>query len=340
MSDDMLETNVTYEELAELEKDFDEVETEILRKQYALSVPLYEKRQKIISQIPNFWALVLEAAPLELDQYIQPSDSAVLASSLKNLEVDRFEIKKDPSKGNPHSVSIKFEFSENEWFKNEVLEKKFWFRHAKDGWSGLVSEPVKINWKKDKDLTEGLTDAAFKLWEAEKKTANGSSAKGKDKKEPIQEHKDLVKLVEDSTEGSMSFFAWFCFRGRDVSAEESVEAEKEEKERREKIKKGEKVESKEDDDDDDDEEESWLEREFFPQGEELAVSLSEDIWPGAIKYFTQAQEQEALSEADFEDDEDDDDDEEMNIDELKKLVAKKEEEEDADSDRPAKKRKA
>jgi len=41
--------------------------------------------------------------------------------------------------------------------------------------------------------------------------------------------------------------------------------------------------------------------EIFPDGEELALAFADDLWPGAIKYFTQAQEQDALSDADFED---------------------------------------
>ena len=36
-------------------------------------------------------------------------------------------------------------------------------------WEGLVSEPVRINWKKDMDLTKGLLGAACDLADAEKK---------------------------------------------------------------------------------------------------------------------------------------------------------------------------
>ena len=116
------------------------------------------------------------------------------------------------------------------------------------------------------------------------------------------------------TPGSISFFAWFGFRGRDVSAEESAEATKAEEERREKWKNegvvvekpsGEKKEeemeeTKEDDDeedgsddeedgsdDEDDDAHPELKREIFPAGEDLAVSLSEDLFPGAIKYFSE-----------------------------------------------------
>ncbi|KZF20142.1 hypothetical protein L228DRAFT_249816 [Xylona heveae TC161] len=321
------ESDVTYEELAELEKDFEEVENEILRKQYTLTSGLYAKRQTIASRIPNFWSLVLEQAPLEIDQFIQPSDSEIIAACLKDIEVNRFEISTDETStgGDPRSVAIKFKFAPNEWFDNDVLEKKFWYRRANDGWSGLVSEPVKINWKSGKDVTEGLTDAAIELFEAEKKTAataNGTSGKGKDNKKSSAQ-KALIDKIEATTEGSMSFFNWFGFAGRHITAEESAAATKSEKERREKIKKGEKVEAAEKPEEND-EDDLDVDAEVFPAGEELAVAISEDLWPNALKYFTQAQEQDDddLSEADFEEDEEEEEsDEETGVPDLRKLVS-------------------
>jgi hypothetical protein len=46
--------------------------------------------------------------------------------------------------------------------------------------------------------------------------------------------------------------------------------------------------------------------EVHEAGEELAIAFAEDLWPNAIKYFTQAQEVEEMSDVDFEDDEDED----------------------------------
>ena len=52
------------------------------------------------------------------------------------------------------------EFKENEYFNNTRLEKKFWFRRDRTGFSGLVSEPVRIEWKsKEKDLAKKLGDS-------------------------------------------------------------------------------------------------------------------------------------------------------------------------------------
>jgi hypothetical protein len=168
------------------------------------------------------------------------------------------------------------------------LEKKFWYRKAMDGWSGLVSEPVGIKWKKDRDLTGELLDMVCKAWEAEKKAS--SIAAGKEKKEMTTEQKALSKKIESTGMGGLSFFAWFGFIGRRVSAEESVEASRLEKERREKRKGGKKTTpsppESQDGEEEDDEDDLCMELEIFPDGDDLAIAFTEDLWPGAIKYFS------------------------------------------------------
>ncbi|EGX88010.1 NAP family protein [Cordyceps militaris CM01] len=313
MADDKMEFSVSYSKLQELEDDFEDVEVELLRQQAKLSAKLYEKRAATIADIPNFWPLVLEQSPPDIDEYIQPTDSAVLLNHLVGLDVDRFEL---PSGGDPRSVRITMTFSENEYFSDKSLSKQFWWRYAKDGWTGLVSEPVRINWKsKDKDLTQGLLDLAVQLHAAEK----AAGQKLADEAEPKA---SLLALIESTGLGGVSFFAWFGFAGRAVSAEESAEAFKVEQEKRQKRRAGEDV--PEDDDDDEDDDLDEYDTEIFPTGDDLAVSLAEDVWPNAIKYFITAMEHDALSDIDFEDD-DDDEDEEM---------------EEADGEHTSKKRKA
>lgn len=261
--------------------------------------PLYINRQKTISQIPNFWPLVLEQAPPDIDQYIQPSDSALLLSSLTSLSVSRFEIESteegaDISGGDPRSVAIRFEFSENEYFTDKVLEKRFWYRKAKDGWAGLVSEPVPITWKKGKDLTGGLLDMVVKAWEEEQKLAQQNDGNSKRPNNELSAEQKLLKKKIDSTGmGGLSFFAWFGFIGRKISAEESKEAaakEEEMRKARKAIKDGKGADKDNDSDseseDEDDDEDIGMELEIFPDGDELAIAISEDLWPGAIKYFS------------------------------------------------------
>ncbi|TGO55746.1 hypothetical protein BOTNAR_0238g00140 [Botryotinia narcissicola] len=271
------DTPVSYEDLAEIEREFDDVETEIIRQQVSLTQPLYARRNKTISQIPNFWALVLEQAPPDIDQYIQPSDSALLLSSLTSLHVSHFELE-DPQStkgGDPRSVSITWTFSPNEYFTDDKLVKKFWYRKSLGGWCGLENSKM------------------------------------------TPQHKSLEKKMNNTSMGGLSFFAWFGFIGRKVSEEESKEANARDLAKREARKDGNKlVESDNDEveedeeDEEDDEDDLGMKLEIFPDGDDLAIAITEDLWPGAIKYFTAAQEQDALSDADFESDGDDDDEEE------------------------------
>lgn len=272
--------------------------TVTVRQDVLVKTPLYEKRQKLIVQIPNFWPLVFEQAPPDIDEFIQPCDSSLLLTSLTSLSVSRFEIE-NGGQGDPRSLYFRFEFNENEHFEDRVIEKRFWQRRSKGGWAGLVSEPVEIRWKKGKDLTGGLLGTVKKVWDARQTNAKNGSPHVQDL---TPDERALKKKIENTGLGGMSFFAWFGYVGRNVSPEESQEAT--EKARRERLARqagnGLATEENGEDDDDDDDDENELE--IFPEGENLAIALSEDLWPNAIKYFTQAQEQDEVSDDDFESD--------------------------------------
>ncbi|KAL8311428.1 hypothetical protein RB597_002165 [Gaeumannomyces tritici] len=296
-------SSVTFEQLFEIQEAFDETEVEIIRHQVKLNKPIYEKRAKVVAGIPNFWPLVFEQAPPDVDEYVQPTDAALLMAALKSIHVSHFEIEgdaADPANGDPRSVSIKFEFGENDHFEDKMVEKKFWYRRAKGGsWSGLVSEPVDLKWKEGKDLTNGLLDAVKAVWDEDHKPGAAAS---KDRQELTASEKALAKKLEESGgSGGVSFFAWFGYRGKNVSAEESRVQTKKEKENRRLRAEGKEVPDDEDEDaedDDDDEDEDPLE--IFPGGDELAVCIVEDLWQDAVKYFLAAQEQDDGSEMDYE----------------------------------------
>lgn len=285
-----------------------------VRKSVPLLQPLFQKRSEIIS-IPDvqsdFWIRVFSSAPAEIDEFILPTDAAALGSALKNLTVERFEVDAQGN-GEPRSLRFTFDFQtgeENPFFENSQLVKEFYWRKQiirtskgkRRTWEGLVSDPVRINWKEDMDLTKGLLDATCNLFDAEKK--------GGDRKK-LPEFEALVKKIaeveaeqdddedmdEDEDEEDpqsptgTSFFAFFGYRGRDVSAEVSKAANKEDDERYAKILKGEEVEDDDDEDDEDEDEEDELaddleDAEIFPSGEELAISLAEDLWTDAMKYY-------------------------------------------------------
>lgn len=274
------EDMVTYEELQFLEYDFDDVESDISRQQYRLSAPLYTRRAALTCKLDHFWALVLEQAPPDLDQFITPSDSKLIAECLKDVQVTRPEI--DDLAGSPRSVHIKFTFTPNEYFEDEVLEKTFWWRRAADNWTGLVSEPVKIHWKKGSDFTKGLTDAAYNLWQKKQKQSNGAT-NGDAKKLP--EEAALARKLENAGEETTSFFTMFAFvsERRYVSADESAKANAAQKERRERKRNGEEVIEPPPEEVDSAEQEV----EVCPHGADIAMVMAEDIWPNAIKYFSE-----------------------------------------------------
>ena len=255
-----------------------------MRQNYLTSKQIYDDRAVIISKVPHFWALVIEEAPEDIDCRIQPRDTAVL-STLKSLYITRFEVK-TPEEGEPRSVKFIFTFEENEWFHDKVIEKKFWYRRSKDGWAGLVSEPTQIKWKEGKDLTDGLLDMAIRVWKDERE---GSA------KSPHQDA--LVERMESLPMDAVSFFTWFGYRGRRISAEESRKAIEDEVSKKSKGRQDDDEESEEKPDlrsaiektiatEDEDPNAGELSYEIFARGEDLAIALSDDLYPSAIKYFS------------------------------------------------------
>ncbi|KAG6220842.1 hypothetical protein E4U25_000889 [Claviceps purpurea] len=169
---------------------------------------------------------------------------------------------------------------------NSVLEKKFWWRCAKNGQESYVSEPVEIKWKPGKDLTHGLLDLAKKIYEEDK-------AGKSDEKSPAKEA--LVNKLDDTSIDTISFFNMFGYRGRYITAENSATAFKELEEKRKAHKEGKPpVEEMEDDDDDDDEDEY----EIYPNADELAVAIAEDLYTGAIGYFQECEQLAMMSDSD------------------------------------------
>lgn len=228
---------------------------------------------------------MFEQAPQDIDGYIQPTDANVLMSSLKSISVSHFEIDNEVEGGDPRSISIKWEFGENDYFEDRFLEKKFWYRRSKDSsWSGLVSEPVDIKWKSGKDLTHGLLAMARQVWDEEQN--QGASAKI-DKPEGMTPSQEALKKKIESAGGvgGVSFFAWFGYRGRHVTAEENRQSQEE---RRLKMQgKMPEVTATEDKDEDMDEDDQDA-LEAFPGGDELAVCIADDLWQDAIKYFSKS----------------------------------------------------
>ncbi|KAG6064262.1 hypothetical protein E4U32_000434 [Claviceps aff. humidiphila group G2b] len=270
---------------------FRQVELEMMRINEKMTRDLYAKREKVISEIPNFWPRVFRAAPPEIDKWFLPLDAKVIRTALKNLTVERFEL----PDGDPRSFSLKFEFAENEYFENSVLEKKFWWRCAMNDWEGYVSEPVEIKWKPGKDLTGGLVDIAKKIYE-ELKVGNY------DPKSPAREA--LIKKFRDNSLDTYSFFNMFGYRGRYISAEESAAAFMEVEEKRQARKEGRRIQEQMEDAYDDDDQHKF---EVLPDVNELAIAIAEDLYPEAMTYYLEADDEDDFDDEDEDEDEDEDD---------------------------------
>ena len=210
----------------------------------------------------------------------------------------------DPAHGDPRSFKISFQFDRNDYFENEALEKTFWHRRSKDRWTGLVSEPVKVKWKKNMDPTEGLLDLAVDAYNEDsngsgKEEAGQGGNKGNTKSpESVpRAYNRLVDRLEESNPSSLSFFAFFGYRGRSITAEESAKAMDDQLKGSEgdsatNIPETEQESPEEDltsiikrtintDENQDDP----PVHEIYPAGEELAIAICEDLFPGALRYF-------------------------------------------------------
>jgi hypothetical protein len=292
-----------------------------VRRSVALFAPIFKKREEIISLPsvkPDFWARVFSSAPPEVDEYVLDDDAAIIGEGLKGLTVEHFEVDAQGN-GEPRSLRFTFEFDpeENSYFDNAKLVKEFYWRKQvlktssgkRRVWEGLVSDPVRINWKQaELDPTKGLLDAACDLFDAEKKKKGGDRKKLPEyaslvqklellEAEAMKDDADMededAELPEDEDESpaGVSFFSFFGYRGRDISAEQNKQAIKEDEERWVKISKGEEVPEDADDDEDDEDEDFELladdleDAEIFTDGEELAIALAEDLWANALKYY-------------------------------------------------------
>ena len=144
-------------------------------------------------QIPGFWPTVLASddVPSPIESSIAPNYDLHALGSIAHIEIKRFEVDNDPEHGDPRSFTLDFEFNNNIYFEDVVLEKSFWYRRSKDGWAGLVSEPVTPRWKEQNINVE---------------------------------YRTLVKDLKAAFEEARSFFSFFGYRGRNVTAEESSKA--------------------------------------------------------------------------------------------------------------------
>merc|ERR1719277_269841 len=104
-----------------------------------LRKPFFEKRSSIISRIPKFWLTAFINHP-QISSIIEEDEEDAL-QYLSKLEVEEFEDIKSGYK-------IKFHFSTNPYFSNDVLTKEFHLGSSGDP----ASQSTPIQWKESMDL--------------------------------------------------------------------------------------------------------------------------------------------------------------------------------------------
>lgn len=186
-------------------------------------------------------------------------------SSLTNLNVTRPNALNG---GDPRDIAFEFVFEESEYFPAQTVKKLFKHQGAGAGISGLISEPVQMEWKPKKDLTKGLQKAAVEAFEERKEKAK-KGLKGPEARKLGEKEKALVKILEKSN--SNSFFNWFSFTGPHKDLGELEDEEEDEKKDEDEMKEDMDLESP---------------VEAFGYGDEIAVALAEDLYPNAVKYFS------------------------------------------------------
>lgn len=238
--------------------------------------PLYDERQKIISRIPDFWSTVFLCPPREIAQYIQPPDTELL-THITFFKVERLELNEPGTSGDPRSLRITFEFAPNSVIEDKKLVKELKYRYArKGGREGLVSDPVPIKWKSGKkDLTRGLGPCAISLFEAEKAVKlqiQGEEVDAVSREGLWQNERVLqgLQLMEKLGQERLPFFAWFYYRGVDLSESGG---------------KGGNREGEQSGEDDAESDDGLRDVEIYPDGYDVANFLAEHLWEDAIDIY-------------------------------------------------------
>lgn len=232
-----------------------------MRTSYIKSEPIYKDRASTIKQIPGFWSKVLQSddVPAAVESAIHACDIPVL-DFLTAIEITRYEVDKDPERGDPRSFTIIFEFSPNEFFVDRTLEKTFRYSGNQDSATGLASEAVELSYSDTPQGTElaecvARSESFFAFF----KYCCRSVTTGQSKSSRHMEDGSL-----DGACDLDSSFPKTQPKDFDGDLESMLQRN-----------------SSPNDDDN-----NLLATEGFPPGEDIAIAISEDLYPNALKYFS------------------------------------------------------
>ncbi|XP_057661650.1 protein SET [Diorhabda carinulata] len=136
------EIDVCQNEIDSINEKSSEEILKIEQKYNRLRKPFYEKRNNLISNIPNFWITAIMNHP-DLSALLDETEEDCL-HHLTKLEVDEFD---DIKSG----YWIKFYFEENPYFENSVITKEYHLDSATP-----TSESTQIIWKEGCSLAQNV----------------------------------------------------------------------------------------------------------------------------------------------------------------------------------------
>ncbi|XP_043189366.1 protein SET-like isoform X1 [Amphibalanus amphitrite] len=178
--------------------------------------PFFEKRNKIIQKIPNFWVTAFVNHP-QVSALLDEEEEECL-HYMTQLEVEEFD---DIKSG----YRIKFHFSSNPYFKNEVLQKEFHLGSSEtDPFTEPRSESTKIEWKDKMNLVENAKSRMAKLKQGRKR---GLDVKSfflwfEDHEDPSQD--EIAEVIKDDMWPNPLQY----FLVPDIEVENGVEEEEDE----------------------------------------------------------------------------------------------------------------
>jgi len=183
------EIDATQNEIDSLNEKASEEILKVEQKYNKLRKPFFEKRNALISKIPNFWVTAFVNHP-QISAILDEEEEECL-HFLTKLEVEEFE---DIKSG----YRIKFHFDENPYFDNLLLTKEFHLGAGGDP----ASNSTQIKWKDGSESGKRLKEQ-INLRTQEDKAGSGSRKRTRDM-------------------FSRSFFTWYLDHG-DASADDIAE---------------------------------------------------------------------------------------------------------------------
>ncbi|KAF9929428.1 hypothetical protein FBU30_001566 [Linnemannia zychae] len=128
------------DQLQAIADETEKVELDLANKRNELMLPIYEKRRKVIAEIPNFWSTLFKVNS-GTSQMLDEADIPII-DHLTDVWV-----KHDPK--DARNYEIIFTFKENPYFTNKELIKKVVLKDDEQ-----TAVDFKIDWKEGKDVTK------------------------------------------------------------------------------------------------------------------------------------------------------------------------------------------